>query len=380
MNKRFIGLACAAALISVPAVAAELRIGYMTTLSGGGAVLGKHQRDGFALAVEMLGGKVGGLDTKVIYVDDQRKPDVGRQLAEKLIKKERVHFIAGPIWSNVLMAIQRPITRAKVFLISTNAGASPMAGKLCNPYYFTTSWNNDMMPEATGVLVNRDGVKNTFLMAANYQAGKDMIAGFRRTYKGKVAGQIMTKLGAKDYQAEISQLRARNPEALYVFLPGGMGIAFMKQWGASGAGKKIKLYTVFTVDWATLPAAGVNAVGSFHANYWSPDLDNAAKKKYGYMPSHFAAQAYDAPFLIDSAVRAVGGNLKDHTGLRDAMRKADYASTRGKYTYNVNHHPIQNYYKREVIKGPDGKPTIVSRGIVLKNHKDSYANQCKMKW
>jgi branched-chain amino acid transport system substrate-binding protein len=171
MNKKFIGLACAAALISVPAVAAELRIGYMTTLSGGGAVLGKHQRDGFALGVEMLGGKVGGMDTKVIYVDDQRKPDVGRQLADKLVKKDRVHFIAGPIWSNVLMAIQRPITRAKVFLISTNAGASPMAGKLCSPYYFTTSWNNDMMPEATGVLVNGDGVKNTFLMAAYYQAG-----------------------------------------------------------------------------------------------------------------------------------------------------------------------------------------------------------------
>jgi branched-chain amino acid transport system substrate-binding protein len=388
MKKAIIGLASIAALLAAPAAAQKLKIGYITTLSGGGAVLGKHQRDGFALGVEMLGGKVGGLDTEVIYGDDQRKPDVGRQVADKMVKKDKVQFIAGPIWSNILLAIQRPVTRAKVFLISTNAGASPMAGRLCNPYYFTTSWNNDNMPEATGQLVNDDGVKNTFLMAANYQAGKDMIAGFKRTYKGKIAGQIMTKLGAKDYQAEISQLRSRKPEALYVFLPGGMGIAFMKQWGASGAGKNIRLYTVFTVDWATLPASGVNAVGSFHANYWSPDLDNAAnkkfvaafKKKYGYMPSNFAAQAYDAPFLIDSAVRAVGGNLKDHDGLRAAMRKADYASTRGKYTYNVNHHPIQNYYKREVVRGADGKATIVNRGIVLKNHKDAYYKQCKMKW
>ena len=388
MNRRIIVLASALAFLSAPAQAAKLKIGFITTLSGGGAVLGKHQKDGFALGVEHLGGRVGGLETEIIYGDDQRKPDVGRQVVEKFIKKDKVQFIAGPIWSNILMAIQRPVLRSKVFLISTNAGASPMAGKLCNKDYFTTSWNNDNMPEATGELVNADGVSNVFLWSVNYQAGKDMIAGFKRTYKGTVNGEMLTKLGQKDYQAEISRVRAAKPDALYVFLPGGMGIAFMKQWGASGLAKKIPLYTVFTVDWATLPAMGDAAVGSFHANYWSADLNNAAnrkfvkafKAKYGYTPSNFAAQAYDAPFLIDSAVRAVGGNLKDRDGIRNAMRKADYASTRGKYTYNVNHHPIQNYYKREVIKGADGKPTIVNRGIVLKNHKDAYYKQCKMKW
>ncbi len=388
MNRRIIVLASALALLSAPAAAAKLKIGFITTLSGGGAILGKHQKDGFALGVAHLGGRVGGLETEIIYGDDQRKPDVGRQVADKMVKKDRVQFIAGPIWSNILMAIQRPVLRAKVFLISTNAGASPMAGRLCNKDYFTTSWNNDNMPEATGELVNADGVSNIFLWSVNYQAGKDMIAGFKRTYKGKLKGEMLTKLGQKDYQAEISRVRAAKPDALYIFLPGGMGIAFMKQWGASGLAKKIPLYTVFTVDWATLPAMGDAAVGSLHANYWSADLKNAAnrkfvktfKAKYGYMPSNFAAQAYDAPFLIDSAVRAVGGNLKDRDGIRNAMRKADYASTRGKYTYNVNHHPIQNYYKREVIMGADGKPTIVNRGIVLKNHKDSYYKQCKMTW
>ncbi len=387
MNRRIIALASALALLSAPAAAAKLKIGFITTLSGGGAILGKHQKDGFALGVAHLGGRVGGLETEIIYGDDQRKPDVGRQVADKMVKKDRVQFIAGPIWSNILMAIQRPVLRAKVFLISTNAGASPMAGRLCNKDYFTTSWNNDNMPEATGELVNADGVSNIFLWSVNYQAGKDMIAGFKRTYKGKVNGEMLTKLGQKDYQAEISRVRAAKPDALYIFLPGGMGIAFMKQWGASGLAKKIPLYTVFTVDWVTLPAMGDAAVGSFHTNYWSADLKNAAnqkfvkafKAKYGYMPSNFAAQAYDAPFLIDSAVRAVGGNLKDRDGIRNAMRKADYASTRGKYTYNINHHPIQNYYKREVIKGADGKPTIVNRGIVLKNHKDAYYKQCKMK-
>lgn len=365
-----------------------VKLGFISTLSGGGAIIGKHQKDGFALAIEHLGGEVGGLPAQVIYGDDQRKPDVGRQVVDKMIKKDGVHFIAGPIWSNILMAIQKPVTRAGVFLISTNAGASPMAGKQCNELYFTTSWNNDQMPEATGKLVNDDGIKSIFLWSVNYQAGKDMIAGFKRTYKGKAVGQILTRLGQTDYQAEISQVRAANPKALYIFLPGGMGIAFMKQWGASGLSGKIRLYTVFTVDWATMPAMGNAPIGSFHTNYWSPDLDNPAnkkfvaafKEKYGYMPSNFAAQAYDAPFLIDSAVRAVKGNLDNKIGLRNAMRKADYPSTRGKYTYNFNHHPIQNFYKREVVKGPDGKATIVSRGIVLKDHKDSYYKQCSMKW
>ena len=389
MNRHVIVALLGVALFAAPAAAAEkLKIGYINTFSGGGAILGKHQRNGFALGVEDLGGRIGGLETEIIYGDDQRKPDVARQLVEKMIKKDKVHFIAGITWSNLLMAIQRPVTRAKVFLISTNAGASPMAGELCSPFFFSTSWNNDQSPEAMGKVVNDEGVNNVFLMASNYQAGKDMLAGFQRTYNGKIRGQILTKLGQTDYQAELSQVRAAKPEALFTFLPGGMGIAFMKQWAASGLADQMRLYTVFMVDWSTLPAMGEAALGTFHTQYWSPDLKNAAnqkfvtayKAKYGHMPSHFAAQAYDAPFLIDSAVRAVNGNLKDQDGIRNAMRKADFPSVRGKFRYNVNHIPIQNFYKREVIKGPDGKPTIVNRGVVLADHKDSYYKQCKMTW
>ena len=391
MNKRLIVLACAAALVAVPAAAAEkLKIGFITTLSGGAAILGAHQRNGFELALEQLGGKIGGLETEVFWEDDKRTPDVGKAAADKLIKKDRVHFVLGPIWSNVLLAIQRPVLRSGTgtFLISTNAGASPMAGKRCDENYFTTSWNNDQTPEAMGQLMQDKGVKNTFLMAPNYQAGKDMLAGFQRYYKGAIEGQILTKLGQKDFQSELSQIRAAKPAALFIFEPGGMGIAFMKQWAASGLGDQIKLYTVFTIDYLTLGPIGEAAVGTFHTNYWSPDSDIPANKrfvegykaKYGKMPSHFAAQSYDAPFLIDSAIRAVNGDLSNKDGIRDALRKADYESVRGKYTYNVNHHPIQNFYEREVVMGSDGKPMIVTRGIVFENHKDAYYKDCKMTW
>ncbi len=389
MQGRYVALAVVVALLAMPAVAAEkLKIGFINTFSGSAAVFGKHQRAGFDLAIDHLGGKIGGLETEVFYGDDQRKPDVAKQIADKMVKKNRVHFIAGITWSNLLLAIQKSVTRSKTFLISTNAGASPMAGKLCNPYFFSTSWQNDQMPEALGQLVQSEGVKSVFAMAPNYQAGKDMIVGFARYYKGEVKGRILTKLGQKDYQAEISQVRVANPEALYIFLPGGMGIAFLKQWAASGLADKIKLYTVYTVDYLTLKPHGDAAVGTFHTNFWDPNSKNPVnqkfvadfKKKYGYMPSQFAAQAYDAPLLIDSAIKAVNGNLSDKDGIRDAMRKADFKSVRGAFKYNTNHMPIQDFYRREVVRDSDGKPTIVTTGVIFRNHADSYAKDCKMKW
>ncbi len=389
MGYRLLAAMLAAFVLAAPAASAEqLRLGFITTLSGGAAIIGAQQKNGFDLAIEQLGGRVGGLETKVFYGDDKRSAAGGRQAADKLIKKNKVHFVLGPIWSNVLMAIQKPVLRSGTFLISTNAGASPMAGKNCHKNYFTTSWNNDQTPESMGKLMQDKGVKNVFMMAPNYQAGKDMLAGFKRYYKGNIKGQILTKLGQKDFQAELSQVRAAKPESLFIFEPGGMGIAFMKQWAASGLGKQIKLFTTFTVDYLTLGPIGAAAVGTFHTNYWDPNSDfpgnkrfvTGYKRKFKKMPSHFAAQAYDAPLLIDSAVHAVNGNLKDKDGIRAAMRQANFESARGPFVFNVNHHPIQNFYEREVVMGSDGKPTIATRGVVFRDAKDSHYKKCKMKW
>ncbi len=388
MIRTFIIASISAAIAIGPAIADnQLRIGFLSTLSGGTGIFGKHQKHGFDLAVEQLGGKVGGLETKIIYGDDQRKPDVGLQVVTRMIKKDKVHFIAGVVWSNVLMAIQKSVTRAEVFLVSTNAGASPMAGKLCNPYFFSTSWQNDQAPEAMGKLLQEEGVKDVFMIAPNYQAGKDVLIGFQRLYKGNIKGRTLTKLGATDYQPEISKIRAAKPGAVFAFLPGPMGIAFMKQWAAAGVKGSIPLYTSYVVDYLTLPALGEDAMGTYHTNYWRPDSDvpenknfvAAYKKKYGYMPSHFSAQAYDAPFLFDSAIRAAGGDLSNKNRIRRELLKANFKSIRGNFRYNTNHFPIQSFYKRQVVRGSDGKPKIVSRGAVLTDHKDAYYSQCNMK-
>ena len=389
MRGKWFRLVWLVAIAVAPAmVHAQVKIGFINTFSGGRAVFGQHQKDGFELALDHLGRKLGGLDVEVIYGDDQAKPDVGVQLAEEMVKKHKVHFVAGITWSNILAAVQKPVTRSETFLISTNAGWSGMAGEHCSPFFFSTSWNNDQTPEAMGKLLQDEPIDNVFLIAANYQAGKDMISGFQRYYKKNIAGQILYKLGQTDFQAEISQIRAANPGAVFGFLPGGMGVAFIKQYQAAGLVQSIPLYTVFTVDYLTLPGLGKTAIGTFHTNFWDVDSTNPVNQrfikdyiaKYGYHPSNFSAQAYDAPLLIDSAIRAVQGELSNKDGMRDAMRKADFASVRGKFTYNVNHIPIQNFYKREVIADQDGNPKIVTRGMVFENHKDSYAAECKMKW
>ena len=390
MRMRILGLAALLALAASSAVAQDkvVKIGFINTFSGKAAVFGKHQKDGFELALDHLGRKIGGLDVEVFYGDDQRKPDVGRQEADAMIKKHKVHFIAGITWSNILAAVQKPVTRSETFLISTNAGWSGMSGKHCSPYFFSTSWNNDQTPESMGKLLQDEPIDNVYLLTANYQAGKDMLAGFQRYYRKKIAGKILYKLGQSDYQAEISQVRAANPGAIFGFFPGGMGIAFIKQYKAAGLDKTIPLYTVFTVDHLTLKAHGKGAIGTFHTNYWDLDSKNPVNQrfikdyiaKYGYHPSNFAAQAYDAPLLIDSAVRAVKGDLSNKDGMRDEMRKANFDSIRGKFTYNINHIPIQNFYKREVVADADGNPKIITTGVVFENHKDAHYKDCKMKW
>jgi branched-chain amino acid transport system substrate-binding protein len=379
----------AVVLVAGPTPAAEtVKIGFITSLSGPAGIIGKHMKDSVELALEHLGGKVGGLDVKVIYGDDQRKPDVGKQLADEMLKKEKVHFVSGIIWSNVMLAVAPTVTQAGTFMIGTNAGPHELAGKMCHELFFTTSWQNDQTPEAMGKYMSDQKVTDVYAMAPNYAAGKDMVEGFKRYFKGKVVDEVFTKLGQQDYQAEISQLRAKAPKAVFVFYPGDMGIQFVKQYAQAGLRDQIPLYSVYTVDEVTLPALKETAQGQWETRYWSPDLKNEAnqryvtdfRKKFGYTPSFYGAQSYDGIMLIDAGVRAVKGDLNNKKGLIAAFRKADYKSTRGKYTYNTNHFPIQNFYLLRAVPGAGGEVEMQIQKTVFENHRDAYYKECGMKW
>ena len=382
--KRFLIAAIAAAMTMAGTANADtVKVGYMTTLSGSAGIIGKQMQNAVNLAMDHTGGKLGGMDAEVIFADDQRKPDVAKQLANRLVKSDRVDVVAGVIWSNLLMAIHKPVTRSGTLLISSNAGPSPLAGKDCHKNFVSMSWQNDQTPEGMGKYMQDAGVKSVYLVAPNYQAGKDMMAGFKRHYKGDVVAEVYTKLGQSDFQAELSTLRAAKPDATFVFQPGGMGINFVKQWHQAGMDQVSKLYTVFTVDNLSLPALKETALGVVSTQTWSPDLDNEMnrrfvadyKAKFGGYPSFYAAQAYDTMMAIDHAIAKAGSS--DTEAMRAALAEGGIPTTRGSLAMNSNQFPIQNVYLREAVLDAEGMATTKITGTVFENHADAYAKDCQ---
>jgi branched-chain amino acid transport system substrate-binding protein len=373
-----------------PALAADkVKIGFVSTLSGPSSALGIDIRDGFLLAVKLNGGKLGGLPAEVIINDDQFKPDVARQLFERNVKRDKVDFMTGVVFSNIMLAALPEALDNKVIYISPNAAPSSIAGKDCNPLFFAVSWPNDAYHEAAGAFANQRELKNAYLLAPNYQAGKDSLAGFKRTFKGAIVGENYTKLGQLDYAAEIAEIRAAKPQALYIFLPGGMGINFIKQFVGAGLGKDIMLVLPgFSADQDVINPVGEAMAGLFNTAHWSPDFANPAnqkfvaefQKEYKRTPTLYASQGYDDAQLINAAVRDVKGKLEDQDAVRKALRAARFDSVRGPFKFNTNQYPIQNYFVRTV--GSDGKGGLINRSFnepILKNHGDAYVQQCGMK-
>ena len=381
----------ATVLLVATAHAAEpksVKVGVLSTLSGPGAGLGVDIRDGFKLAVKHLNGKFGGLPAEVIVVDDQQKPEVAQQATEKFLKKDKVDFMTGIVFSNIMLAVGQPIFKNKTFYVSANAGPSQYAGEQCNPYFFNVAWQNDNLHEAVGKYVNDKGFKNVVLVAPNYPGGKDATVGFKRYYKGKVGEEIYTKLGQLDYAAELAQIRSIKPDAVFFFLPGGMGINFVKQFVSAGLSADTQLFAPgFSADEDVIRAVGAPMLGMFNSSHWAHDMDNAENKRFvadfqkefGRLPSLYASQGYDAALLIDAAVRDVKGKLGDKEALRRALEAKRFKSVRGDFKFNTNHYPVQNYYLRVIGRDAQDRVTNKLMGTVFTNHADAYAAQCKMK-
>lgn len=376
--KKLISMFALSAVIALPTFADDhkAKVGMITTLSGGGSGLGIDVRDGFLLALK------GNNNIEVVIEDDQRKPDIAVQLADKMIQSEKVDILTGIIWSNLAMAVvPAAVNQGKIYL-SPNAGPSALAGAGCHKNYFNVAWQNDNLHEAAGGYANSEGYKNSFIMAPNYPAGKDALTGYKRFYEGELAGEIYTKLGQKDYAAEIAQIRASGADSVFFFLPGGMGIGFMKQFAQSGIDLPV-VGPAFSFDQGILQAVGAAALGVKNTSQWSKDLKNDANVKfvadfqaeYGRLPSLYASQGYDTANLLASALNSA--DINDLDAFRLALKKADFASTRGNFSFDTNNHPIQDIYVREVIKEGD----VFTNKIVataLKNRSNAYVDECKM--
>jgi branched-chain amino acid transport system substrate-binding protein len=378
------------ALVAGPALAQQktVKIGFISTFSGPPAAIGNDMKNSFELGLDHLGRRLGGLPVEVIYEDDQIKPEVGVQKTQKLIESDKVDFVVGYIWSNVMLASLKPLVDSKTMTVITNAGASQLAGEQCSPYVFSTSWNNDQTPAAVGDYMNQKGVKSAFLLGPNYAAGKDMLAGVQSTFKGQILGQELTRWPDQiDFSAELSKAREAKPDAIFAFYPGGIGIQFLTQYAQAGLKGQIPLYTAFIIDDLSLPRMKDLAVGVPSAQEWVNDLPNDANKKfvadykakYHATPSFYGAQTYDAVSLIDSAVTAVKGDLSNKEGMRKEMEKADFKSVRGAFKFGNNHIPIQNFYLVEAAKDADDSYSLHTVATIVKDDQDKFHDKCPMK-
>jgi branched-chain amino acid transport system substrate-binding protein len=382
--------ACTLAISTAPLVAKpvdQVRVGFSTSISGPFAALGAEARDGFNLGIKQLGGRLGGIPVEVFATDEAGNPDLGRQHVDRYVKRDRVHFYTGPIGSNVALAVGPALFSERVFYLSNNAGPSQFAGSQCNPYFFGTAWQNDAYHEAAGQFAAERGFARVAVLAPNYPAGQDAVNGFKRRYGRPVASETFTKLGQLDYAAELARLRSDAPDALYIFLPGGMGINFIKQFVGAGLSESTQIIGPgFSADEDVIRAVGEPMLGLFNTAHWNHDFTNSAsqafvagyQKEYGRLPSIYAAQAYDVVLMMDAAVRDVKGELDDKDALRATLKKANFKSVRGEFLFGANQFPVQDYYLRTISKDAQGRITNRTLNKVFVGHQDAYASQCKM--
>jgi branched-chain amino acid transport system substrate-binding protein len=392
MNRRaLLGTAAAAGFSAampslVRAQAPGIKVGFLATLSGPAATLGNQLRDGWLQAVKHLDGRLGGVPVETLVIDDELKPDVALTKVRAALERDKVDAVVGVVFSNILQAVFRPVTESQAFLITANAGPSTYAGRGCNPYFFTTAYQNDQPHATMGQVAQDEGYKRVFILVPNYQAGKDAVAGFKSRFKGEVVDEIYVPLNQLDFSTEVAKIAAAKPDAIFTFMPGGLGVNLVRAYRQAGLAS-IPFLSTFTVDEATLPAQQDAALGFYTAATWAPDFANDQSKRfvrdfeaaYGYVPGNYAAQAYDAALLVDSAVKKTGGRMSDKAAVRAALEKAEFTSLRGNFRLGVNHYPVQDFYLCKVVKRPDGKYATQTVRKVLSNDTDPHAAECRMR-
>lgn len=377
-----------AAMLATPAVqaqAAPIRVGVVAVLTGPQAALGTQLRDGWTLGMRHLNNQLGGRRVETLVIDDELRPDVAVTKVRAALERDRVDFVVGVVFSNILQAIMRPVTESGTFLISSNAGPSTLAGRGCHPFFFNTSYNNDQVHSVMGQAAQDMGHRRVFLMTPNYQAGRDAMAGFKSRFRGEVVDEVYVPLTHLDFSAELARIASLRPDAIFTFMPGGLGVNLVRQYRQAGLAH-IPFLSTFTVDEATLPAQGEAALGFYSGANWAPNMDNAQNTRFvrdfdaafNYIPATYAAQSYDTAMLLDSAVRRVGGNLGDRNALRAAIAAADFASVRGNFRFGANQFPVQDFWLCQVARRPDGRFQTQTVRRVLEADVDPWAAQCRM--
>ncbi len=365
----------------------KIKVGMISTFSGTEAAYGEMETTGFNLGLKALGGKLGGLPVEIVTGDDENKTDTAIQQATKMVERDKVDVIVGPPATTSVLGVEKVTREAKVPFISGGPGPSVLAGKNCDPYFFSPGWQNDAVSEATGEYLAAKKVPNLYLMAPQIQAGRDMVAGVKRHYKGTVVAEKYTQMTQLDFAAEISEIEAANPAGLFIFFPAGQEGTFIQQWAQAGMTKKVPLYTMNALDQSTMPGLGDAVIGIPIGTAWAESIDTPTNQKfvtdyiaaYGKIPANHAAAAYNTTLLLDAAIRSINGKIEDKALFRRALETAQFTSVTGKpFKFGVNHMPVEDYYITIVKRTADGKPTMADATVILPDFVDFYAKDCKM--
>src|ERR1700737_2818595 len=381
-------IASAAALGAlVPTVAwaqaAKLRVGLMLPYTGTFAALGTAITQGFNLAVEENGGKLGGRDVEFFTVDDESEPAKATDNANRLVQRDKVDVLVGTVHSGVVMAMVKVARDSQTLLVIPNAGANAATRSQCAPNIFRTSFSNWQPAHPMGKVMYDRGHRKVVTLTWKYGAGEESVESFKEAFTklgGSVVKEMYLPFPNVEFQPFITEIASLKPDAVFVFFAGGGAIKFTKDYAAAGLKDKIPLYGSGFLTDGTLEAQGASAQGLLTTLHYGDGIENpknkqfrhAYGKKYSVQADVYAVQGYDAGLLLAGGLTAVKGSFGDKKALYGALEKVKIDSPRGAWTMSRAHNPIQDIYFRRV----EGNSNQVI-GIAWKALEDP-ARGCKM--
>ncbi|MBC7953081.1 MAG: ABC transporter substrate-binding protein [Rhodospirillaceae bacterium] len=364
-------------------------VGVVATLTGPGALAGQDLVDGFNLALKQLGGRFSNQEVRVVLADDKGSPDIARQQVKRLMDRERLDMVLTGVSAPSLATIIKPLVDARLFVLNLDQSPPALSGAECSQFLFSLAAPVDGLHEAMGQYLAAEHIRRVVVVGPQTGVTNDAVAALKRTFPGEVVAVLSPHPGAATFAPELDHIKQLKPDAIYSLLTGGMGGGFVRAWGASPLKGEIPLFPLWpAVERQMLPAMADAAQDMISIGTWGNDLDSIPNRRlnadfemeFGRPPSTWAAQGYDAAFLVDSALKATNGKTSNEDALRTALRRADFISARGSFKFNTNQFPVLNYYLRKVSRDAKGRPTHEMRGVVLKEWRDRQAHSCPMRW
>ncbi|CAA7617917.1 ABC transporter substrate-binding protein [Magnetospirillum sp. SS-4] len=364
-------------------------VGVIATLSGPGAMAGQDSLDGFTTALRQMGGRFANQEVRVVPVDDRGSPDVAMQVTRRLLEREKVDFILTAVSQASMAAIVKPLNESRTFILNLDAYPDGLFGARCSASLFGLGTPPDAVSEAAGMHFANEKYRRLVVIGHDTRQTDMAVAALRRTWGGEDVTVLKARHGAATFAPEIRRIRELAPDAVYTLLSGGMGLALVRDYAAAGLKADIPLLGVWSnFERPHLTAMDDQGLDLLNVAPWSPDLDSPLNKRmisdfeleYGRPATSWVAQGYDSALLLEAAMKVTAGRTSDREAVRNALRRAEFASVRGGFRFETNHAPVINLYLRRVARDAKGRLTEETRGVLAREWRGRDAAHCPMHW